>query len=301
MTQNQIEKSLSRRRQSKDVWFTRGAEAVVVVTSGQFSEYVCPLCQVPFSREDLKLLSVEHVPPRAIGGRALVLTCRACNNRAGARLDTAMVRHDRVLGFALGQTPPDKPINARIQVAEHIVTADVAATGKKVSLQVVPRAVNPLGLAAFNDAVDKHTAAGTLKVSVSLWAERYAERDLRNGWLRAAYLVAFAAFGYQYIFDPALAPVRRQLADLDGDHIRDYFYIDTSADRATRMLARVREPACLWVQMGRYIVILPPLRPKPDFYTQFDRVVLESAQKRGDLAFNERPWPQGPEHRFDTP
>jgi hypothetical protein len=51
--------------------------------------YACPLCQTLFTIDELdtRNLTKEHVPPRSIGGREMVLTCRQCNNSAGATFD----------------------------------------------------------------------------------------------------------------------------------------------------------------------------------------------------------------------
>jgi hypothetical protein len=51
--------------------------------------YPCPICLTPFTIEALadKRLSAEHVPPKSVGGRELLLTCKGCNNSAGTKLD----------------------------------------------------------------------------------------------------------------------------------------------------------------------------------------------------------------------
>ncbi len=50
--------------------------------------YACPICLTPFTIEALadKRLSAEHVPPKSVGGRELLLTCKVCNNSAGTKL-----------------------------------------------------------------------------------------------------------------------------------------------------------------------------------------------------------------------
>jgi hypothetical protein len=51
--------------------------------------YMCPLCLRIWTREalSLKLLTLDHVPPRSQGGRTVVLTCQECNNRSGHALE----------------------------------------------------------------------------------------------------------------------------------------------------------------------------------------------------------------------
>ena len=57
---------------------------------------VCPLCLDHFGREallgDPPILSVEHPIPSAVEGEFKTLTCRKCNNTAGAILDSHFVQ-----------------------------------------------------------------------------------------------------------------------------------------------------------------------------------------------------------------
>jgi len=73
--------------------FNRGVEAVRAAF-GIDGVYLCPICGQQFSREALKegQLTLEHVPPRALGGRGIILTCKACNNLAGYTVDAAITK-----------------------------------------------------------------------------------------------------------------------------------------------------------------------------------------------------------------
>jgi len=105
-------------------WFLQGvaawqhAQVVLGVPSTQTraDQYACPLCfeinddkrqahfQV-FAGADLAngSLTVEHVPPKSPGGRALVLTCRACHNTAGAALDAHARKRENPRDAFLGR------------------------------------------------------------------------------------------------------------------------------------------------------------------------------------------------------
>ena len=45
---------------------------------------ICPLC---WQEKNFGDMSLEHVVPQAIGGKAKILTCRRCNNEHGRTLD----------------------------------------------------------------------------------------------------------------------------------------------------------------------------------------------------------------------
>ena len=50
--------------------------------------YICPLClnAYPIGSTELTL---EHVPPKSVGGKPILITCKACNNKCGADIDVS--------------------------------------------------------------------------------------------------------------------------------------------------------------------------------------------------------------------
>jgi hypothetical protein len=61
-------------------------------------------------------------------------------------------------------------------------------------------------------------------------------------WLRAAYLVAFAALGWPYVYMPYLALLRAQLADPDATLMPPLALADPAAVPYRRDLVVVQEP-----------------------------------------------------------
>jgi hypothetical protein len=59
--------------------------------------YVCPICLRAFGELALYSaeLTFEDVPPKAIGGRPLVLTCSICNTDRGSVIDAAAADRER--------------------------------------------------------------------------------------------------------------------------------------------------------------------------------------------------------------
>jgi hypothetical protein len=67
-------------------WFERGAESLGAIAPNYRGRgYACPIC-LRISPSDATL-TVEDVPPKSVGGRPLILTCKSCNDAAGATLD----------------------------------------------------------------------------------------------------------------------------------------------------------------------------------------------------------------------
>ena len=58
----------------------------------------CPICLKEFSRGGVEAgqnVTLEHAPPKAIGGSVACLTCDSCNRRASGSVDIAVALHQR--------------------------------------------------------------------------------------------------------------------------------------------------------------------------------------------------------------
>jgi hypothetical protein len=60
--------------------------------------YICPLClrgylKIALSQNLPNPLTLEDVPPKSLGGKPLILTCKECNNRSGTLLDSVLKKH----------------------------------------------------------------------------------------------------------------------------------------------------------------------------------------------------------------
>jgi hypothetical protein len=93
---------------------------------------VCPICRKPFTVEALDdgRLSKEHVPPQSVGGHELLLTCTACNNTAGTKLDAAAkTKEDVRLAMTGG---PDRPHRIKATIGGITVNGQLLREGRLI-------------------------------------------------------------------------------------------------------------------------------------------------------------------------
>jgi hypothetical protein len=162
-------------------------------------------------------LTVEHVPGRAVGGKPMVLTCGPCNHGAGHRLDAHVATADRLRRHKAGmadlrglrgafEVEGKQPVNARFTL-----TADTVAP------TIDYRQNDPEAWRSLLEHMQQLAPDATLNGRMTIFPPRTDNAAAKAGWLRAAYLCAFAAFGYRYLLDSALAPVRQQIEHPGGD------------------------------------------------------------------------------------
>jgi hypothetical protein len=297
------------KERKRRAWFAAGARAAARLSLTDPAgppAYLCPLCRRAFDGAMLAAgaLTLEHVPPDALGGRHLVLTCADCNKTAGATLDREMQAVERLLDFGQGTLAEPAPV--QLTFGDLVLHADLVATGDDVTATVVPPANHP-DIRELLDAEfgcrrrEGRWEGSTFTVGFDR-PSSCSPRLAALGWLRAAYLVAFAAYGYRYAFSPKLSPVRHQLAHPDIEHIGAFGRDLAQVGRDDRRLLLVREPApfrSLLVQMGRHVIFLPRLDDTGDLYQRLAAACAPGRVLPPILTGTPIPWPSWPGHALD--
>jgi len=266
--------------------------------------YICPLCTRGFAPECLKLdvLTLEHAPPKNLGGSQIALTCKDCNNMAGAEVDHNMVKFETIFDFAHGTMKRAVPI--QFEHGGIAVNAELLAAAEEVSVYGLPGNNPPHTIRdseAELDRVVRESDWTDYKIRIN-FTQRFDHRAALVGWLRSAYLVAFAAFGYSYIIRPSMVVVRQQIGAPKDVIIPIFSATDgAESDSQVRFIMLVRKPEemqCVLVKMGRHSIFLPPLEDRGSFYEQFSTVSRDIRLPHA-MSGKRVPWPAGPTHLLD--
>jgi hypothetical protein len=289
-------------------WFDVGAAALDQLLIPKLGDkYVCPLCRNSFDRSQIATeLTVEHAPPSSIGGRAVALTCRVCNSSAGSQLDAELVHRHKARRLTRRGTA----------VFENVETIH-EGTLARGRLTIGPRGMkfDPIERQNHFERLREH-----IEVS-SRWAQapqagreitmripiRGNPRRADLSLVRAAFLVAFATFGYVYALQPSFEVLINQL-HLPNEPLIDplpIFYDDSSPDDL-RQIALVTNPHLLrsvMIRIGPAAIFLPSERDD-DFFEDFDNRRSEVAagipnRAAFSLGVERFDWPTSPQHLWD--
>lgn len=174
--------------------------------------FICPICFKMFDRNSLSkeyddYLTLEDVPPQALGGKVCTLTCKVCNNSAGTQLESHLKNKLRADLFLAGDS--DIEMDARFRPNNAV---DLAATVKLTSerginIKYDPARSNPKELEKLGDLEEARSIS-----SVNLrFHLGYNSRRSKIALLRAAYLKAFSMLGYGFLINGNLVKVRHQI------------------------------------------------------------------------------------------
>ena len=283
--------------------FWEGADAFQWVSSGAPYCYVCPMCLTGYLPGALNTneLTLDHVPPKSMAGRKLVvLTCHHCNSGAGSGVDKHMLAREQIHDFAEGTMT--RSARAVLQIGGQDLNVTVKAKGNEVRVFGVPQGSDPAVEQAvtvhFDDLADRD-AWSNEQLNLR-FLNGFRNRESLIGWLRAAYLVAFGLLGYRYILRSDVQAIREMLVATQEIGPRVFTMTIAGAVRDERRILVLEKPfRSLFVQIGRHGVFLP----YPDFDAEaslYDDLATRAGESHTDRFSGALArWPVQPMYAFD--
>lgn len=240
----------SKNLRKRERLFDAGSEALGLLGLTRTRHwYVCPLCGIAATREECTSgghLELDHVPARAIGGRLCVLTCKTCNRSAGRSLEPALTGHHRLELFLL---PPRQALAGRMAVGENSQPVRVWLADHVLQIERDLDRVQPAAAMVIDAELRE-------RPTFSLTFETGDRRRAAVGMLKAAYLTAFAFFGYSWTMLSPNNIIRRQIAAPD-EVILDVPAKYEPVERCDRFLVAVHELPALLYRWDAWSVLLP--------------------------------------------
>ena len=207
----------------------------------------CPICLLEFSREDATAkdghASIEHVPPRKVGGpHILVLTCKNCNQEGGEWTDHATVE----------LVKQEHAVDLRIRTRVYHMRAGLNRPARAEYLIEMshPAILKPMYMwPALNQ---KATSLAHQQLRLT----GYQRRKPEVGLLKAAYLSVFSLLGVEFAKAKALTNVRAQIQQPDADLYRNFCFAGEDVGREIYIMY-TKETTCWAVAIDGYWVLLP--------------------------------------------
>jgi hypothetical protein len=304
------------RMEKRQRWFHEGATALrrALERAGRADElptpgdwYACPSCLGLYAPKAVAsgVLTIEDVPPKALGGRPMLLTCKQCNNNAGSELDAHAAMQS--VGDSLARGIDTKRWLKATSYANGIPLRGKARIANGGLLFVgIPQQNAPTVAAVFEAAVD---AYGSINPGPGLSVTVHTSFDdarARLSLIRAVYLAAFAGLGWTYILRSALSPVREQSLAPDVQIIKPYLFRDPSTPSTRRGILVVSDPpelAAVAVTLGEFTVFLPGLG-QDGSWEEVARSYARRTDSGGRLGVRLHgkavPWPTSPAYFLDA-
>ena len=236
----------------------------------------CPICLMPFKRDAVEeglYVTLEHAPPKTLGGSVKCLTCTDCNNGAGRKLDQAAA----MMNSAMMDQKAGRGIKVELDVCGTKHTTYFSPDGAMDAGSVGRRTSSPDAQRLRSQLLSELNGQ-----KIALWAEMKrgpdSDWDVNKGititlkqpspnhvvvsWLRSAYLLVFSLLGqrgYRYAESEAIRPIREQIMKPDDELVPSPL-CDLSPPPAPKDLIIMnnwQQPFCWIVKIGNMGVLLP--------------------------------------------
>lgn len=292
-------KGASRKRA---LFFDKGVRAYRKFSGDPRSIYVCPICERGFDvgALDAGMLTLEHVPPKAIGGKPIALTCKDCNSRAGHTFDAALKTREDFRRFrqALVSRQGTYAGHVRLEAGGTQVNAKITVDASGLTLNVLSPINDPREAKRLFEHFEKLASegAGIGEHYRITGVQRLRARHSTVGELRSAYLAAFARLGYEYAFHPRLAAVRQQIREPDRQLVNGS--IRNEIEATEPRLVRLHKPFDALAVVFRVTTVILPWDTGPDdVYAELP--AQSQPDQRITVSGNDLGWPSTMELTLD--
>lgn len=232
--------------------------------------YLCPLClkngivmiynQGVIVPEDLTL---DHFPPKSVGGQFSVMVCKKCNNDAGSAYDFAL--KEKIQNLAFNNKVPDATLISKSQMTN--VTGKYPAKliinkNRDIELELKP---NKKICAPYLDSFIEYSKTNSdYKIDISFWVAN--EHKVMKALIKTTYLFCFEAWGYEFIFSSTGEKMRRMLLEEKPEGL-PYFWLgnEMRGGRIERMpvgVCFIQQPA----ECRCFVVNIPIEDKETGFY-----------------------------------
>lgn len=189
--------------------------------------FICPICLKQFSEKDLDTtldtcLTLEDAPPKSLGGKAITLTCKKCNNEFGHEIDFHLVEKLNELGIKSFLPNTGSKATITHNGIEVQGTMKVDENGV-MTITHLKKVNNPNRLKKYVSKTGKDDI-----VDLQFPMSRVDLKRFEIALLKSAYIMAFEQYGYALVLNEAYDIVRKQLLNPDDEIYPEGFWSQQS-------------------------------------------------------------------------
>lgn len=167
-------------------------------------EYICPICLKSYTKENLKLLSLEDAPQESLGGRKIAITCKECNNKCGHEIDVHLV--NAIVAREQQDFLPNSHREVRAEYKGTTINAKLHVYENDMELFVAKKNNNPSSMEKYVNSITHNSIITIKNKPIKAQKVEYSTALLKN-----AYIILFSCFGYTFLLDPFYNTLRKQI------------------------------------------------------------------------------------------
>jgi len=175
--------------------------------------YICPLClrgytKIALSQNIPNPLTLEDVPPKSLGGKPLILTCKECNSRSGSLLDGVLKKHLQSQRFF--KLSPGSKVEGKVSINKMSPVRSMIRVGENKEFFFKVNDKNYMVKKHLHE-LQTNMAGCKIDFTVNIPNRKNAAAAI----LRVGYLLAFNYLGNLMLLSPNIHKITEQISHPD--------------------------------------------------------------------------------------
>lgn len=240
------------------------------------NRFMCPTCLRVIPLTQSAEISEAHVVPKKAGGNLCTYLCRRCNSEFGSQQDKWFGEYLRLLKERTASIMETDIKAGHFLIDDKRVGGTFSVQrGNGFEFQIWKDQTDPLVLGEIGAL----TSASKLRLKIPFPLLKHSEL-IDIGFLTAAYLMWFREFGYSWILQAHLDPVRDQIRNPSNRSIPVFWgKSDEHFFEEPRIgMCYVDDHDALLFGLANWVILLPPF-DQPDFYSTIQTLGEETTLK----------------------
>jgi hypothetical protein len=172
--------------------------------------YVCPLCadgfmEVMLDQRKRNPLTLEDLPPKSVGGKTKILTCKKCNNSSGTQLDKLILNSLESESFL--KLIPDSIVSTNIKVNDKYNLRSRLKIAREEKYKFIFSVKQSPYYQACLDEMNKDWRNTKINLSFNIPNKSKTAIAL----LRIGYLFAFYYLGHRLLYEGNIHKIRETI------------------------------------------------------------------------------------------
>jgi hypothetical protein len=220
--------------------------------------FACPTCLIKIPIHEIGKVTEAHILPKAAGFGDATLLCKTCNSNFGAR-------QDKWLGEFLNAYTPGKPFDiSKVTQAGHFIVDGVKINGtwsysetEGIKVFAYDKRNSPALMSQLDEKWARQPKTINLSLPIPLSQK---QSDVNVGFITAAYLAWFSMFGYSWVLQKHLDPVRKLIrGEIEKEKSQQFVLYSEEINLQSWLgLMKLKGEILPAFGIGSTIVVLPP-------------------------------------------
>jgi len=233
---------------------------------------MCPICKKVIPLKEKNKISEAHIIPKVAGGKLKTFLCRECNSKLGSKQDKWFGEYTRIQN----QVPPTmfstKIKEGFFEIDDDKLQGDWTFDKDKGFNIFIDKKRNPPNkhqqfINKFKSKIPKVVFSVELPLLKN-------EKMIHIGFLTAAYLMWFRAFGYSWVMQSHLDIIREQILNPEKNILKGKFFSFQKASLSKPLIgiAKLFDEIVLIMLFLKSVIFLPPI-DRPEIYSNLDKII----------------------------